>query len=631
MRPATSFFIFDFDSTLVQSESLPELARISLRHHPERAERLREVERLTELTATGKMSMEEAIALRIELASAHRKHVESLIRVLRRSLTPSIRRNKSFFKRNRSQIYVISSGFEEVVWPVLRPLGVEKSHVFANSLRFDGKGYVVGFDEKNPLVHQDGKAKLVKSLGLGGDVFVVGDGFSDVQIRDAGMATRFYAFTENVRREEVVERADHVLPSIDELLYLHELSMSVSYPKTRIRVLLLEGVHSVAAAHFEKEGYSVRTLPGSLEEKELERELEGVTLLGIRSGTQISRRLLDAAPELKGIGAFCIGTNQVDLDACCDRGIVVFNAPYANTRSVVELAVGEILMLARRVFEKSTLLHEGKWEKSAEGTFEIRGKKLGIVGYGNIGSQLSVLAEAMGMDVHYYDIVEKLPLGNATKCSSLKELLRRVDVVSVHVDGNPHNQNLFGENEFRAMKPGALFLNLSRGFVVDVDALAAALGEGRLGGAAVDVFPEEPAGNGERFSSSLQGLPNVILTPHIGGSTREAQRNIADYVAGALVSFVNTGNSFGSVNFPGVQLPDLRRAHRFIHIHDNQPGVLAAINAVMAEHDINILGQYLKTNERIGYVITDVSKKYPPSVIQELKAVPHTIRFRVLY
>jgi D-3-phosphoglycerate dehydrogenase len=631
VRQPARHFVFDFDSTLVQVESLPELARISLRHHPERVERLREVERITELTASGKMSMAEGIALRIELASAHRKHVDSLIRTLRRSLTPSIRRNRLFFKKYRGQIYVLSNGFREFIVPVLDPLGLNAHHIFANSLTFDDRGYVVGFDSSNPLVHQDGKARVLKGLGLAGECLVIGDGFSDVQIKEAGLATRFFAFTENVRRETVVERADHVLPSLDELLYLLALPMPGSYPRSRMRVLLLEGIHEAAAEYFEKEGYTVRALPGSVDEEALIRELPGITLLGIRSRTRITRRIVESALELKAIGAFCIGTNQVDLDACSDHGVIVFNAPYANTRSVVELAIGEILVLARRVFEKAGDLNRGIWNKSANGAFEVRGKKLGIVGYGNIGSQLSVLAEALGMDVHYFDIVEKLPLGNATKCASLKELLKRADIVSVHVDGNPRNQHLFGEPEFRSMKDGALFLNLSRGFVVDIEALARMLLSGKLGGAAIDVFPEEPIGNGLAFSSPLTGLPNVILTPHIGGSTREAQRNIADFVSGALVSFVYTGNSFGSVNFPGVQLPDLRRAHRFIHIHANEPGVLAAINAVMAEHGINILGQYLKTNERVGYVITDVSRKYPPIVVEELARVPKTIKFRVLY
>ena len=631
MRQPARHFVFDFDSTLVQVESLPELARISLRHHPERAERFREVERITELTASGKMSMAEGIALRIELASAHRKHVDSLIRVLRRSLTPSIKRNRLFFKNYRSQIFVLSNGFQEFIGPVLETLGLNPHHLFANTLIFDDRGYVIGFDSRNPLVHQDGKARVLKSLQLVGECVVIGDGFSDVQIKEAGLATRFYAFTENVRRECIVELADHVLPSLDELLYLLALPIPGSYPRSRMRVLLLEGIHPAAVEYLRKEGYTVRALAASLDEEALIRELPGITLLGIRSRTRITRRILESASELKAIGAFCIGTNQVDLDACSDHGVIVFNAPYANTRSVVELAIGEILVLARRVLEKANDLHRGIWDKSANGAFEVRGKKLGIVGYGNIGSQLSVLAEALGMDVHYFDIVERLPLSNATKCASLKELLKRTDIVSVHVDGNPRNHHLFGEPEFRSMKDGALFLNLSRGFVVDIEALAKAVQSGKLGGAAIDVFPEEPSGNGLLFASPLTGLPNVILTPHIGGSTREAQRNIADFVSGALISFVNTGNSFGSVNFPGVQLPDLRRAHRFIHIHANEPGVLAAINAVMAEHGINILGQYLKTNERIGYVITDVSRKYQPNVVEELARVPHTIKFRVLY
>jgi D-3-phosphoglycerate dehydrogenase len=624
-------YIFDFDSTLVQVESLPELARVSLKNHPERAERLREIERITELTAAGKMSMAEGIALRIELLAAHQKHLDSLSRSLVRTLTPSMKRNKAFFKKHRDQIYVLSNGFRELILPITKALGVSEDHVFSNRFLFDDDGFIVGFDSRSPLIHQDGKARVVRELLLDGEIYVIGDGYSDMKIREAGAATRFYAFTENVRRESVVELADHVLPSLDEFLYLHDFPMSISYPKTRIRALLAESIHPAAEEHFDKEGYSVRSIPGSASEDELITMLEGVTLLGIRSGTRITRRVLEAADKLKGIGAFCIGVNQIDLEACSDHGVIVFNAPYANTRSVVELALGEIVILARRIFSKSNDLHRGVWEKSAAGAFEIRGKKLGIVGYGNIGSQLSVLAEAVGLDVYYYDIVEKLPLGNATKCPSLKELLKLADIVSVHVDGRAHNAGLFGAREFRSMKPGALFLNLSRGFVVDPKALARALESGRLGGAALDVFPEEPTANGGPFVSPLQGLDNVILTPHIGGSTKEAQANIAEFVAGALVSFVNSGNSFASVNFPGVQLPDLRRAHRFIHIHKNEPGVLAAINNVMAGHKINILGQYLKTNERIGYVITDVSKKYQPRVIEELKRVRHTVNFRVLY
>jgi D-3-phosphoglycerate dehydrogenase len=629
--PSPCHIIFDFDSTLVQVESLPELARISLKNHPERTERLAEIERITELTASGQMSMAEGIALRIELLDAHRSHIEALVRSLKRTLTPSVKRNKVFFKSYRDQIYVISNGFQEFIWPVVETLGIRQDHVFANSFLFGSDGDIIGFDTKNPLTRQDGKARRVKRLGLDGEVVVIGDGYSDYQIKEHEMAARFYAFTENVRREAVVERADHVLPSLDEFLYLRKFPLSVSYPKTRIRVLLLENIHPAAGEQFEKEGYSVTRMPVSLSEEELVGELEGITLLGIRSGTRITERVLEAADKLKGIGAFCIGTNQMELDPCARHGVIVFNAPYSNTRSVVELAIGEIVMLARRTFEKSTELHQGLWIKSATGCFEVRGKKLGIVGYGNIGSQLSVLAEAMGMDVSYYDIVEKLPLGNATKCGSLSELLKTVDIVSVHVDDRARNRNLFGEREFRLMKDGALFLNLSRGFVADMGSLAKALESKKLGGAAVDVFPEEPQASHPAFRSELQGLSNVILTPHIGGSTGEAQENIARFVSRALIDFINTGSSFTSVNFPNVALPDLRRAHRFIHIHANEPGVLAAINRVMAKNKVNILGQHLKTNEQIGYVITDVAKKYKPKIIEDLKRVPQTIHFRVLY
>jgi D-3-phosphoglycerate dehydrogenase len=297
----------------------------------------------------------------------------------------------------------------------------------------------------------------------------------------------------------------------------------------------------------------------------------------------------------------------------------------------VELVIGEIIMLMRGITEKNRQLHDGKWDKSAKNSNEIRGKSLGIIGYGNIGSQLSVLAEALGMKVYYYDKVEKLALGNAQKCKTLRELLKKADVLTIHVDGDPNNKNLFGEKEFAQMKDNAVFLNLSRGFVVDLDALAANLRSGKLRGAAVDVFPYEPKTNDERFESPLLGIPNLILTPHIGGSTEEAQAHIGEYVPDNIISYVNTGSSFTSVNFPNLQLPLQRNVHRLIHIHHNKPGILAKINTILSNHKINIEGQYLKTNEQIGYVITDINKKYNEKVIEELKKIEHTIKFRVLY
>lgn len=406
--------------------------------------------------------------------------------------------------------------------------------------------------------------------------------------------------------------------------------MKLSYPKNRIRALLLENPDPIGAQLFAGEGYQVETISGSLDEEDLAQRIAGVHILGIRSKTRITARVLENTNRLISIGAFCIGTNEIDLVDCTRRGVAVFNAPFSNTRAVVELTLGAIIALARRVPQRSAQLHAGVWEKSAAGSFEIRGKKLGIVGYGNIGSQLSVLAEAVGMHVLSFDVAEKLQLGNATKCRTLHELLEQADIVSIHVDGRAENANLIGTAEFAAMKRGAVFLNLSRGHVVDTGALAHALREGHLSGAALDVFPTEPKNNQEIFVNELRGMPNVILTPHIGGSTAEAQRNIAQFVPERIIAYMNTGNTQHSVNLPNLQLP-VQQAHRLIHLHANVPGVLASINNLLASHRVNILGQYLKTNEHVGYVITDVDKEYDRAVVDELRRVDHTIKFRVLY
>jgi D-3-phosphoglycerate dehydrogenase len=331
------------------------------------------------------------------------------------------------------------------------------------------------------------------------------------------------------------------------------------------------------------------------------------------------------------VGAFCIGTNQVDLAECENRGIAVFNAPYSNTRSVVELSIGLMVMLTRNIFEKSSKMHAGVWDKSATNSFEIRGKKIGLVGYGNIGTQISVIAEALGMEVYFYDAVDKLALGNAKKCKSLKELFGLADFVSLHVDGRKSNTNIIGAQEFSWMKDNVIFLNLSRGHVVDIEALVAAIKSGKVWGAAVDVFPYEPKTNDEEFINELRGLPNVILTPHIGGSTEEAQANIGEFVPAKLLQFMNNGSTYGSVNFPELQLPPLENAHRLLHIHHNMPGILAQINNVFAKYQVNIIGQYLKTTEKTGYVITDVAKEYSEEIVNELKLIDNTIKFRMLY
>ena len=404
-----------------------------------------------------------------------------------------------------------------------------------------------------------------------------------------------------------------------------------SYPKDKIRILLLENIHPEAAARFSRESFHLETLPSSLNEDELCRRIETVHLLGIRSKTRVTERVLLAARRLWAVGCYCIGTDQVDLNIARRRGVPVFNAPYSNTRSVAELVIGEMIMLLRRVFEKSQALHQKKWDKNAEGCFEVRGKTLGIVGYGHIGSQVSILAEALGMEVIYYDIVDKLPIGNARAVHQLDELLQQADIVTLHVPEDKTTRNLMTATQFARMKKGSYFLNASRGKVVQLADLREALVSEHLAGAAIDVFPSEPAGNDQPFESVLQGLPNVILTPHIGGSTLESQEDIARKTSEKLITYMNNGGTYGSVNFPEVQLPLLKNQHRILHIHQNVPGVIAEFNRVFSQHGINIESQYLRTLEDIGYVVTDINHLPNREIIKDLEKIAATIRVRALY
>lgn len=397
-----------------------------------------------------------------------------------------------------------------------------------------------------------------------------------------------------------------------------------------LKVLLLESIHIDGAEFLRSKGYQVELLSGALGEDDLIEKIQGVHVLGIRSGTHISERVLDAAPDLLAVGAFCIGTNQIDIEACSKRGVAVFNAPFSNTRSVVELAVAEIISLARRLSEKNTAMHAGVWNKSAAGSHEIRGRSLGIVGYGNIGSQLSVIAEALGLKVYFFDTDDKLALGNATRCSTLESLLEVSDVVTLHVDGRPGNAGLFGDDEFARMKPRSLFLNLSRGIAVDTLALRKHVESGHIAGAAIDVFPIEPKRQGESFESDLRGLANVILTPHVGGSTEEAQEDIGRFVASKLHNYAVNGGTSLSVNMPELNLPTDGTMHRLVHIHRNAPGVLATINGILGEHHVNIEAQFLSTRGTIGYVITDVAAQVGPDVLTALAGLPETVRLRQL-
>jgi len=630
MKPS-KYFVIDFDSTFTKVEAFDVLAEISLDGHPDKEVNMKKIALITNQGMDGSISFRESLEKRLELLAAEKKHLGPLVTLLKSKVSESFKRNKDFFTTYADNIYIVSNGFREFIEPVVTEFGIKSENILANEFRFDDKGKVIGFDMENPLSANNGKVEQLKRLNLDGDVYVIGDGYTDYEIKHSGLANKFYAFTENVERESVLSKADHIAPSLDEFLYLNKLNTVISYPKNRLNVLLLENVHPVAVELMKSEGFNVEIYPAAMTEDELCEKIKNVSVLGIRSKTQVTAKVLANASRLMTIGAFCIGTNQIDLKEATKRGIAVFNAPFSNTRSVVELAIAEMIILMRGIVDKSVKMHKGVWDKSAKGSYEVRGKKLGLIGYGNIGTQLSVIAESLGMKVYYYDREERLSLGNATKCKTLKEVLEQADVISMHVDGREANTNLIGEKEFALMKEGVIFINLSRGHVVDIKALKDNIVSGKIAGTSIDVFPYEPVSNDEEFMSELRGLPNTILSPHIGGSTSEAQENIGNFVPSKFLDYINTGGTSNSVNFPNITLPTLENAHRLIHIHNNVPGILAKINQVLAANEINIVGQYLKTNEHIGYVITDINKHYDKEVIKELRAIEQTIKFRVLY
>jgi len=409
-------------------------------------------------------------------------------------------------------------------------------------------------------------------------------------------------------------------------------AQQTSYPRNKIKILLLENISDSAVEEFKQSGYAeIKRVKGALSEDDLIKEIKGVHLVGIRSKTRITEKVLEKADKLLAIGCFCIGTNQVDLKTATRKGVAVFNAPYSNTRSVAELIIGLCVMLIRKISDKNIAAHKGVWMKEAKGSFELRGKTLGIIGYGNIGSQVSVMAEAMGLNVVYYDILTKLPHGNAKQIRDLKDLIKKSDIITLHVPSDKTTRNMIGEKMFSAMGKGTIFLNYSRGDVVDLDALRKFIENGTITGAAIDVFPHEPEKNGDEFQCNLQNLPNVILTPHIGGSTEEAQANIGLDVTAKLINYLELGTSEGSHTVPPVSLPMQEKTHRILHIHENIPGVLSEINYDLSVRGINIVGQYLKTNDEIGYVILDIDSDLSKKAFDILKEVKGTIKTRMVY
>ncbi len=625
---APTTFLFDFDSTFIQVESLEVLAEIALANHPEKVARLKAITQITEQAMAGRYSYQESLAERMQLLDLHSSHITQTISVLKQKITPSFRRNHAFFKQYAKHIHIITGAFIELVWPIVSAFGIPFEQVHANRLIYNFEGKVLGYDHDQLLAQDQGKVKLTRKLALTGDVVIIGDGYNDYEVKAAELANTFVAFTENITRTNVTEAADAVIHELEGLFITCNLPFSAA--KEPKKALLLENIHPFVTEYFQEQGFVVESLPGALNAQELASKLQDVQVLGIRSKTEVTASIMNACKNLEAIGAFCIGTNQIDLTTASNQGIAVFNAPFSNTRSVVELAIAEIILLARNAAALSSKLAKGQWHKSSTGAHEVRGKILGIIGYGNIGSQLSIIAEALGMQVIFYDIADKLPLGNAKRCLALEDLLSQADVVSVHVDGRKENHHLINATSFALMKPGVIFLNLSRDFTVDYPALTQAMASGKVKGCGIDVFTNEPHSSQSEYKTPLQQFDNVILTPHIGGSTEEAQQHIGEYVSKNLSGYMLEGSSTGSVNFPQLSLPSLNYPQRIIHIHNNVPGILAQINQLFAETSTNIEGQFLKTNQEIGYVITDINRAGNGNLLEKLRAIPHTIKVKIL-
>lgn len=619
-------FIFDFDSTFIQVEAVDVLAEICLKNDPKGDEKLAYFRELTQKCMNGQLSYQETVRERFELLTITQREIDQTIAIIQEKITPSFLRNREFFKQYADQIYVLSGAFIEILWPVVAPFGLKRDHVFGNRFLYDFEGNVRDYDRHSPLSQDQSKVKLMHQLKLPGDLIMVGDGYNDYELKENGMVSLFIAFTENVYREAVVKVADSVIDSIEGLFLTCGIPFAA--PQTNTKVVLLENIHPAVSQHFRSLGYTVDTLPEALSGKALTDKLQGVQILGIRSKTQLTAEVIASAKQLAVVGAFCIGTNQIDLTACSKAGIAVFNAPYSNTRSVVELTLAGMILLTRKALVAFEQMKKGIWHKTSEGAHEIRGRTLGIIGYGHIGSQLSVIAEALGLRVLFYDIADKLPLGNAKACTSMNELLSQSDIVSLHVDGRAENASLIDQKALSLMKPGAILLNLSRDFVVDNDALVKALQNKHIAGVALDVFPHEPLASKSEFKTPYAAFDNVFLTPHIGGSTEEAQSHIGDYVSHHISDYVEEGHTIGSVNFPALMLPSTPFTERILHVHENVPGILAQINAYFAKAGINILGQLLKTNDGLGYVITDLNKTLSEEDLAGLSQIPHTIKVR---
>jgi D-3-phosphoglycerate dehydrogenase len=594
------WFIIDFDSTFTQVETMEELAAISLKNDPEKEAIIEQIKHLTDLAMDGKMPFNKSLKARIALLSAKKYHLNMLVNRLRKKVTPSFARNKEFFKKYQGRVLIVSGGFKEFIAPVVKSFFIDEDCIYANTFIYDKKNNIIGSDEENPLAQEGGKVKLLKQLRLKGQVIAIVDGYTDYQMRESGMAEQFFAFTENIARERVLAKADYIAPSLDEILYKMKLPMALSYPKSRINAVLLGKETFATEPYFKLEGYNV-IKRDSLTNKALT-DLKNASIIFSSLKQEVTD--LNNFPKLISLAVWGNNNQQFNASIAQQMAVPIFSSPFANTRSVVELGLGFMFQLSRQT------------------NTELRGKKIGIIGYGNAGSLMGVLTQNLGMDVLYFDEKDRAPLGNAIACKSVTDLLKKSNYVVLLQSKN--TGTILAEKELKQMQPNACLINLSYDNSVEVQAALKLVQQKKLFGFAMDFQQEE---NYLKLKQNNQ----IIATLNQRNNTIETQQNIASFTSEKIIQYINTGNISRSLNFPDIQLPALQGSHRFIHIHKNKPGLLAKINAVLAKHKINITGQYLKTNETLGYVITDVSKKYDNEVINELRKIEATIKFRVIY
>lgn len=638
--------ILDFDNCCLTNEVIEFLVETGLgKFSPdERKKRLNQLFELNEQTEAGLISYGQKVNHQIKIVEISLEDITKVVKSVHQLLLPGIQKIFKILQEQEKQIILFSRGVDVLVQPIVDILKIPHSNLFSNRLIINTDQQILGIDETNPLFRLNGKVYLAESLKdtgrLPGIIAVVGNCKADLSIQKGGVADYFIYYSNFAEDEQVRNQAHFVINQFEQLLHLvcsHTRSSSPTgiLPKRmqkalneKFKVVLLENIHQTAAQIMRDARHLVQTYNFSPQPDQLKELAADCHILGIRSKTKVNSDDLLKMEQLSSIGCFCIGTDQVDLVAAANLGIPVFNAPYSNTRSVAELVLGEVVMLMRGIFEKNQAAHEGRWKKHTKHSHELRGKTIGIVGYGHIGSQVSVLFESLGLQVLFYDINDKLPLGNAKRVMKLEDLLGQSDVVTMHVPDTELTRRMISTNEFAYFKPNSLLINSSRGKIIDLDALVKALHNGQLFGAAIDVFPREPAMKDAPFSTVLQNIPNVILTPHIAGSTVEAQENIASEVGKKLIDFIATGATIGAVNFPEVELPASKNSYRILYAYRNVPGVLAKIYTVFSQREVNVKSQILKTRDNVGYMIIDIEYQNSAQISELLKRVTETIRVR---